>query len=312
MAIATLMGTCALFLALGWTGHEYTAVALSVGAVVCIAASNAATTSQDLKTGYLVGATPWKQQLALMVGVLTTVFVVGGTVIFLNNSFTQIKPVQISVPLLPEPGAKTVSGPDHVAYQVRRTHAEGAVPNGTYLVDAAGVVHYQMVEGIGSDKIAAPQARLMSLVIDGILTRQLPWGLVLIGVFISILMEVVGVPALAFAVGVYLPLESTTPVFAGGLVRALIDRQRGSGAESDAGPGILYSSGLIAGGSLMGLGYALLAPEKFESVRNALAIGPRFLPGWWVQGSLIGLVTFAVICWLLYRAARSAPDQLAR
>ncbi|HZM49564.1 MAG TPA: oligopeptide transporter, OPT family, partial [Vicinamibacteria bacterium] len=220
MAIATLMGTCALFLALRWTGHEYTAVALSVGAVVCIAASNAATTSQDLKTGYLVGATPWKQQLALMVGVLTTVFVVGGTVIFLNNNFTQIKPAQIAVPLPPEPGAKTMSGPDHVAYQVRRTHAEGAVPNGTYLVDPAGVVHYQVVEGIGSDKIAAPQARLMSLVIDGILTRQLPWGLVLIGVFISILMEVVGVPALAFAVGVYLPLESTTPVFAGGLVRA--------------------------------------------------------------------------------------------
>jgi putative OPT family oligopeptide transporter len=158
MAIATLMGTCALFLVLGWTGHEYTAVALSVGAVVCIAASNAATTSQDLKTGYLVGATPWKQQLALMIGVLTTVFVVGGTVIFLNNNFTQIKPVQIAVPLLPEAGAKTLSGPDHVAYQVRRTHAEGAVPNGTYLVDPAGVNHYQVVEGIGSDKIAAPQA----------------------------------------------------------------------------------------------------------------------------------------------------------
>jgi len=125
-------------------------------------------------------------------------------------------------------------------------------------------------------------------------------------------MEVVGVPALAFAVGVYLPLESTTPVFAGGLVRALIDRQRGSGAESDAGPGILYSSGLIAGGSLMGLGYALLAPEKFENVRKALALGPRLLPEWWVQGSLVGLITFAVICWLLYRAARSTPDQLAR
>ena len=312
MAIATLMGTCALFLVLGWTGHEYTAVALSVGAVVCIAASNAATTSQDLKTGYLVGATPWKQQLALMIGVLTTVFVVGGTVIFLNNNFTQITPVQIAVPLLPEAGAKTLSGPDRVVYQVRRTHAEGAVPNGTYLVDPAGVVHYQVVEGIGSDKMAAPQARLMALVIDGILTRQLPWGLVLIGVFISILMEVVGVPALAFAVGVYLPLESTVPVFAGGLVRALVDRQRGSGAESDAGPGILYSSGLIAGGSMMGLGIAMLAPEKFKPIRDAIALGPRFLPGWWVQGSLVGLITFAVICWLLYRAARSAPDQLAR
>jgi putative OPT family oligopeptide transporter len=310
MAIATLMGTCALFLALGWTGHEYAAVALSVGAVVCIAASNAATTSQDLKTGYLAGATPWKQQVALMVGVLTTVFVVGGTVIFLNRNFTQIKPAQIEASLPPDAGAQTTSGPDHVAYRVRRVHGYEGVPNGTYLVDDGGRVHYQVIEGIGSEKIAAPQARLMSLVIDGILTRQLPWGLVLIGVFISILMEVVGVPALAFAVGVYLPLESTTPVFAGGLVRALIDRQRGSSAESDAGPGILYSSGLIAGGSLMGLGYALLAPEKFEGLRNTLAIGTRFLPGWWVQGSLVGLLTFGLICWLLYRAARSAPDAL--
>src|SRR4029079_10657866 len=183
MAIATLMGTCALFLVLKWTGHEYTAVALSVGAVVCIAPSNAATTSQDLKTGYLVGATPWKQQLALMIGVLTTVFVVGGTVIFLNRNFTQIKPAQIAVSLPPDATAEAMPGPDHVTYRVRRVHAMEGVPNGTYLVDDGGAVHYQVVEGIGSEKIAAPQARLMSLVLDGILTRQLPWGLVLIGVF---------------------------------------------------------------------------------------------------------------------------------
>jgi hypothetical protein len=204
-----------------------------------------------------------------------------------------------------------MEGPDHVAYRVRRAHGLDGVPNGTYLADDAGHVRYVVVEGIGSPKAPAPQARLMSLVIEGILTRQLPWGLVLIGVFISILMEIVGVPALAFAVGVYLPLESTTPVFAGGLVRALIDRRRGSAAESDAGPGILYSSGLIAGGSMMGLGYAALAPEQFQHLRETLAIGARWLPGWWVQGSLVGLLTFALICWLLYRAARSAPDTLA-
>jgi putative OPT family oligopeptide transporter len=310
MAIATLMGTCALFLALGWTGHEYTAIALSVGAVVCIAASNAATTSQDLKTGYLVGATPWKQQVALMIGVLATVFVVGWTVIFLNRSFTEIKPAQVAVALPPDHAAGTMEGPDHAVYRVRRVHGLEGVGNGTYLADDSGRVRYQVIEGIGSEKAPAPQARLMSLVIDGILTRQLPWGLVMIGVFISILMEVVGVPALAFAVGVYLPLESTTPVFAGGLVRALIDRKRGSAAESDAGPGILYSSGLIAGGSLMGLGYAAVAPEQFARVREVLAIGPRFLPEWWVHGSLVGLLTFVFICWLLYRAARSAPDTL--
>jgi len=278
--------------------------------VVCIAASNAGTTSQDLKTGFLVGATPWKQQVALMVGVLSTVFVVGWTVLFLNRNFTEIKPAEVAAVMPVSADGEMRVGPDHTNYHLTRAHGRPDIANGSYLVDDAGRVRYEVVEGIGSEKAAAPQARLMSLVIDGILTRQLPWGLVLIGVFISILMEVVGVPALAFAVGVYLPLESTTPVFAGGLVRALIDRQRGSGAESDAGPGILYSSGLIAGGSLMGLGYALLAPEKFEAVRNALAIGPRFLPGWWVQGSLVGLITFAGICWLLHRAARSAPDQL--
>jgi putative OPT family oligopeptide transporter len=304
MAIATLMGTCALFLLLGWTGQGYTALALAVGAVVCIAASNAGTTSQDLKTGFLVGATPWRQQVALMVGVLATVFVVGWTVIFLNRSFTETTVAQVSARVAPGPDSETQRGPDGATYRLVRVHGDPSVANGTYLVDEAGAVHYQVTEGIGSKKAAAPQARLMSLVIDGILTRQLPWGLVLIGVFISILMEVVGVPALAFAVGVYLPLESTTPVFAGGLVRLLVDRQRGSEAESDAGPGVLFSSGLIAGGSLMGLAYAGLAPEKFEGLRNSLAVG-NHLPAWINQGSLVGLLTFVAISFLLWRAARS-------
>ena len=308
MAIATLMGTCALFVLLGWTGHAYTANALAVGAVVCIAASNAGTTSQDLKTGYLVGATPWKQQVALMVGVLTCVFVVGETVIFINRSFTTIKPAQYAVVLPPDAQASTQSGPDGAAYQLRRVGGVSGVPDGTYLADPAGAIHYEVVQGIGSEKAPAPQARLMSLVINGILTRQLPWGLVLIGVFISVLMEMVGVPALAFAVGVYLPLESTTPVYAGGLVRWLVDRRRGSEAESDAGPGVLYSSGLIAGGSLMGLAYAGLQP--FEALRDRLAFLAKVLPAWWIQGSLVGLVTFVAICLLLYRNARSAPDEL--
>src|SRR6185503_7393882 len=306
MAIATLMGTCALFLVLGWTGHQYTAVALSVGAVVCIAASNAATTSQDLKTGFLVGATPWKQQLALMVGVLTTVFVVGWTVIFLNRSFTRTEPAQATVVLAAGPDAKVQSGPDGASYRLVRAHGVDGLANGSYLVDPSGGIHYQVVEGIGSEKAAAPQARLMSLVIDGILTRQLPWALGMIGGFIAVRLEVVGVRALSFAVGVYLPLESTAPVFAGGLVRLLIDRQRGSSAESDSGPGILFGSGLIAGGSLMGLAYAGLAPEQFEGLRKSLAIGTHYLPAWITQGSLVGLLAFFGICFLLWRAARSS------
>jgi uncharacterized oligopeptide transporter (OPT) family protein len=311
MAIATLMGTCALFLVLGWTGHGYTALALAVGAVVCIAASNAGTTSQDLKTGFLVGATPWKQQAALIVGVLTTVFVVGGTVMLLNRTLSHADPVQTGVTLQPDAAAETAQGPDHSTYRVVRAHGRTDIGNGTYLVDEAGHPRFQVTEGIGSEKAAAPQARLMSLVIDGILTRQLPWGLVLIGVFISVLMEVVGVPALAFAVGVYLPLESTTPVFVGGFVRWLVERQRGGGAESDAGPGVLYSSGLIAGGSLMGLAYAALNYEKFESGKKFLDLSGR-MPDWATQGPLVGLVTFVGIAFLLWHAARSGEGAVVR
>jgi putative OPT family oligopeptide transporter len=305
MAIATLMGTCLIFILLGWTGHPYEAVALAVGGVVCIASSNAGTTSQDLKTGYLVGATPWKQQLALMTGVLACVFVVGWTLLFLNRNFSEVKPASFESALGSDPQAPEQKGPDGVSYQVRHIGGLAGVPDGVYLADGAGRIHFEVVQGIGSKKASAPQARLMALVIRGILTRQLPWGLVLIGVFLSILLEIVGVPALAFAVGVYLPLESTTPVYAGGLVRWLIDRQRGSDAEADSGPGILYSSGLIAGASLMGLVYAFLQPDEFKQARELFDVG-RHLPASLVQGPWLGLVSFTLVCVLLYRAARSS------
>jgi uncharacterized oligopeptide transporter (OPT) family protein len=289
---------------MGRTSQADTAVALAVGGVVCIAASNAGTTSQDLKTGFLIGATPWKQQVALMIGVLSSVFVVGWTVNFMNRSFTERKPAHFDGALPSEPAPPKEAGPDGIVYELRRVAGMPGIPDGTYLADTAGQVRYEVVQGIGSGKAPAPQARLMSLVINGILTRQLPWGLVLIGVFISVLMEVVGVPALAFAVGVYLPLESTTPVYIGGLVRWLVDRRRGSDAESDAGPGVLYSSGLIAGGSLMGLVYAALQPEQATRIRDALALGPRILPAAFLESSIPGVVAFGLIAWLLYRAAR--------
>jgi len=309
MAIATLMGTCLIFVLLGWTGHGYEAVALSVGGVVCIAASNAGTTSQDLKTGFLVGATPWKQQVSLIVGVIGCVLVIGGTVIFLNRNLAETKAARYDVVLPADPAALVEKGPDGQAYRLRHVGDVPGVPDGAYLADEEGRIHYEVVQGIGSSKAAAPQARLMSLVIKGILSRQLPWGLVLIGVFLSCLLEVVGVPALAFAVGVYLPLESTTPVFLGGLVRWLIDRRRGTDAESDAGPGVLYSSGLIAGASLMGLAYAGLQPEEFAAFRQRLDLG-RFLPEWFAHGPIVGLVTFLAVAALLYRAARSSSGAL--
>jgi uncharacterized oligopeptide transporter (OPT) family protein len=269
--------------------------------VVCIAASNAGTTSQDLKTSFLVGGTPWRQQLALIVGVVTSVIVIGWTLQFVNNSYRSVEAAAYPVVLAPEPEARREKGPDGMEYTVARVGGRGDIPDGAYLVDPGGQVRYRVQEGIGSEKAPAPQATLMSLVTKGILTQQLPWGLVLLGVFTSILMEIIGVPALAFAVGMYLPLESTTPVFLGGLARKMVDRRRGSESESDAGPGVLFSSGLVAGGSIMGLLSVGLASPGMEQVATVIGFGKAGLP------SLIGFLAFLVVAYLIYRTALKAP-----
>jgi putative OPT family oligopeptide transporter len=199
MTIATLILTCVLFVALGWTGDIYAPVALCVGAIVCIAAANAGTTSQDLKTGYIVGATPLYQQLGLIIGVLTSGLIIGMTTLYMHQVF-----------------------------------------------------------GIGSEAVPAPQATLMSTIITGLLNQNLPWGLVLVGIFITITLELCGVHSLSFAVGLYLPIATTAPIFAGGLVRAWVERKAGPTQESDVGAGTLFSSGLIAGGSIAGILFAIL------------------------------------------------------
>jgi putative OPT family oligopeptide transporter len=199
MTIATLILTCTIFVALGWTGDMYAPVALCVGAVICIAAANAGATSQDLKTGYIVGATPMYQQIGLVIGVLTSSLVIGMTTLYLHN-----------------------------------------------------------VMVIGSQSLPAPQATLMSTIIKGLLSQNLPWGLVLVGVFISITLELCGIHSLSFAVGSYLPIATTAPIFAGGLVRWFVERKTGVAEESEVGSGTLFSSGLIAGGSLAGILYAVL------------------------------------------------------
>jgi putative OPT family oligopeptide transporter len=297
MAIATLMGTCLIFVMLHWTGHAYTAAALAIGAVVCIASSNAGTTSQDLKTSFLVGGTPWRQQVAIIVGVVTSVVAIGGTLQIINRNNTRIQEGSYNV-VLP-PSAETSTAPDGKTYHVARAGGRDDIPDGTYLVDESGTVRYRVQEGIGSDKAPAPQATLMSLVIKGILTQKLPWGLVLLGVFTSILMEIIGVPALAFAVGLYLPLESTTPVFLGGLARRLVDWKRGTEAESEAGAGVLYSSGLVAGGSLVGLAASFLnyPTPGVQKVAELLAFGHEKAP------SLVGFALFCGIAYLIYRTA---------
>jgi putative OPT family oligopeptide transporter len=301
MAIATLMGVCLVFVVLGWTGHAYTAVALSIGAVVCIAASNAGTTSQDLKTSFLVGGTPWKQQVALMVGVVTSVVVIGWTLQAMNRNLQSVQPATYTASLLPAPDAPAQAGPDGASYRVARAGGREGVPDGKYLVTETGQIKYRVQEGIGSETAPAPQATLMSLVTKGILTQQLPWGLVLLGVFTSILMEIIGVPALAFAVGMYLPLESTTPVFMGGLARKFVDWKRGSAAESDAGPGVLFSSGLVAGGAIMGLASSFLGAPELAGVAAVLGFGKQRLP------ALLGFAVFVGVAYLIYRTAIKSP-----
>ncbi|HET7696595.1 MAG TPA: oligopeptide transporter, OPT family [Vicinamibacterales bacterium] len=244
MTIATLILTCTIFVALGWTGDVYSPVALCVGAVICIAAANAGATSQDLKTGFIVGATPLYQQIGLVIGVVTASLVIGMTTLYLHNVMT-----------------------------------------------------------IGSQSLPAPQATLMSTIIKGLLSQNLPWGLVLVGVFISITLELCGIHSLSFAVGSYLPIATTAPIFAGGLVRWFVERRTGVAEESEVGSGTLFSSGLIAGGSLAGILYAILFGRRLiEAGDETTGVLPVLHEG--TIGIVAGGLLFAALGVVLARAAQ--------
>ena len=246
MTIATLIMTCSIFVAVGWLGDVYAPIALGVGAVVCIAASIAGATSQDLKTGFLVGATPVRQQLGLIIGVLTASFVIGMTTLYL---------------------------------------------------------HRIMV--IGSTSLPAPQATLMATIIRGLLSQNLPWGLVLVGVFISVTLELCGIRSLSFAVGSYLPIATTAPIFVGGLVRWFVERKTGVAQESEISSGTLFSSGLIAGGSLAGILYAALFGWKIISAADdadTVGLIPFLHQG--PVGTLAGGLLFLTLAVVLSRAGR--------
>jgi putative OPT family oligopeptide transporter len=278
MTVATLLLTCLIFVLLKWTDPEYRLTALSVAAVVCIAASNGGTTSQDLKTGYLVGGTPKWQQLAILVGALSSALVIGFILIGLNDAYTIYS--RKDLPALKQPVDVSKLSRGHVPGDDTRYyiwHApegnEQEVPQGKYyLSDSGKEIKYVADPGINGKRsrrddgtevirFKAPKAQLMSLITDGILRGKLPWSLVLLGVAISIVLELAGVPSLAFAVGVYLPLSSSTPIFVGGLVRYVADRwgrDRATAAEhaateSDFSPGVLLSTGYIAGGAIAGV-----------------------------------------------------------
>jgi len=406
MTVATLLLTCLIFLIVGWTGPTYYVTALSIGGIVCIAASNGGTTSQDLKTGFLVGSTPKHQQTAILIGALASALVLGPILLKLNNSSTiyfpntsfeaietpvAVNDVALSLsaysgeakPTIPgdyrllknEAGATAVSALDpgeylvdqsgKAVYKVQQNFPAGLAagtsqlgpaekiegkqaetdgnsyrtwhktddaggPPGKYLVNEQGAAIYLADPGInGTHKIRpdgttvtkfdAPKAVLMSYIIKGILNHKLPWGLVMLGVMIAIVLEMSGIPSLAFAVGVYLPLSSSSPIFIGGMIRLLVDKyiakkfkdnnltEEQLVAEGDKSAGVLMASGYIAGGALAGIVVAFIAGvpsfaefngkiEKWAGLHNPFFNG--------ANADLLSLIPFVVLMILLYLAGR--------
>lgn len=263
MTIATLMGTCLVFIAVGWTGSVYEPMALVVGSMICVAAANAGATSQDLKTGYIVGGTPKYQQISLFIGAIVSSIVIGATV-------------------------KILDTPTAEMLQQGLTHA------------------------IGSDKFPAPQGTLMATLIKGLLSFNLDWQFVLVGVFLAVTMELCGVKSLSFAVGAYLPLSTTLPIFAGGAIKGIVDWQaeregrKAPEGEDELSAGSLFATGLVAGGALLGVIVALVSvTEAGDRFVQSVNLAPALTAALGNSGyQILGVVCFAVMGFALYRMGR--------
>jgi len=311
MTIATLMATCAVFLLAGWTAPSYAVLALTIGGVVCIASAIAGATSQDLKTGYLVGATPAAQQWGLLVGVTASTVAVGLTLALMDRGLQKYVPVEIPVNVGALPVGVKVEQQAYAykghSYVLLNALGSPELPDGEYLYDAGTQrIEVQWVHGIGSDQAAAPQARLMATVINGILTRRLPWRLVLMGVALVLAVELLGVRSLAFAVGLYLSIATTAAIFAGSMVRWLVERSmKGAHSAGEASPGSLYSSGLIAAGGVFGLlavAFRVLQDAGAEWPAK-LAFGPKLL-GHATTNNAFSLIMFVLLAGSLFIFAR--------
>jgi putative OPT family oligopeptide transporter len=396
MTIAALLFTSLIYLWLGRSGADWRVVALTVGAVICVAAANAGGTSQDLKTGFLVGGTPRFQQYGLLIGVMTSAVVVGWTLLFLNDSYQNILPRNYpaftanasEVGGLWEGRQKPEDGKTYrtLALKVEADAGDGKskIPAGKYLIGDDNRIHYLVNPGVGglaeglSDnklgalknrsftpgqdaklvatdkrglddqmyrqitvaglgakdrtflideagkphyevdeitKLEAPKAALMGILVDGVLTQRLPWVLILVGVFISLTLEVLGIHALPVAVGIYLPISTSATIFVGGAVRALVSKllqsqTQASLSAEETGKGVLLSSGLIAGGAIGGLVVSVARviaenakhmPGKGEQIigfgeTSAITAGP------WAN--IFALMIFAGLVWFLYSIAR--------
>ncbi len=259
MTIATVMGTSLIFLSVGWTGKAFEPLVLVVGGMICIAAANAGATSQDLKSGYIVGATPRNQQIALFIGAIVSSIVIGLTVKFLDTPTSEM--------------AKE------------------------------GIKH-----AIGTEKYPGPQATLLSVLIKGILTGDLDWQYIFVGVFIAVVMELCGIKALSFAVGVYLPLATTLPIFVGGAIKGLVDmgkKKEETAMEEELSKGSLFATGLVAGGAVAGVLIAFLSGSKWgESFLNKVTLEHGITGALGESGYFIlGVLFFAAMGFILYRVA---------
>jgi OPT family oligopeptide transporter len=262
MTIATVMGTSLIFLSLGWSGQAYEPLVLVVGGMICIAAANAGATSQDLKSGYIVGATPRNQQIALFVGAIVSSIVIGITVKFLDKPTTEM--VQ------------------------------------------QGVQH-----AIGTEKYPAPQATLMATLIKGILSQNLDWQYVIVGMFLAVVMELCGIKSLSFAIGVYLPLATTLPIFIGGAIRGIVegkqkkDKKEVSAEEEELSKGSLFATGLVAGGAVAGVVIAFITGTSGgEQFLKNISMEHGLVSSLSENGYfLLGTLFFALMGLILYRVA---------
>ena len=236
MAIATLLIATLILKFTGAEGPEGYAAAIAIGSIICIVAAIAGDTSQDLKTGYLLGSTPKKQQIAEVIGVVAAALAIGGTL---------------------------------------------------YLLDAG--------LGFGTEALAAPQATLMKMIIEGVMSAELPWNLVIVGALIAVVVEIIGIPVLPFAIGIYLPVQLNACIMVGGLIRLAFDKMKFKGDEDKkkavTNDGILFCSGMIAGEGLVGILLAVLAVfgvDKMIDISGILGLPP-------VVANIGGLVVFALI-----------------
>lgn len=250
MAIATLLVSTILLKVTGTTGTPGMVAAITIGALICIIAAIAGDTSQDLKTGFLVGATPKKQQIGEMIGCVVSALTVGGILYLLNSAW-----------------------------------------------------------GYGSAELPAAQASLMKMVVEGVMSGNLPWTLVFVGVFIAIVVEVLGVPVMPFAIGLYLPIHLSTPIMAGGLVRLFLEKRKVKSEkdrEDAIQSGVLYTSGLIAGEGIVGILLAVLAVVKLGDGRTLADVVN--ISGAVNLGNIGGLVFFALllgtILWTCLRSGK--------